>query len=126
MNLTLPVPPSVNTMFRNVPKVGRVKTKVYRKWLQEADQYFLMQKKRIAEIRGEYEVSIKLPKTTRGDVDNRTKAILDFLASREVTGDDRNCRKVTIERSAENGLCEVTVTAVETRAASVPAMGSIL
>jgi crossover junction endodeoxyribonuclease RusA len=126
MNLTLPVPPSVNTMFRNVPKVGRVKTKAYRQWLKEADQHFLMQKKRLLVIAGEYEVSIKLPKTTRGDVDNRTKAVLDFLVSREITEDDRNCRKVTIERSADTWLCEVTITAVEPRPALVAAMGSTL
>ena len=113
MNITLPVPPSVNTMFRNVPKIGRVKTRAYRQWLKEEDQHFLMQKRRIVAIAGEYEVSIKLPKTTRGDVDNRTKAVLDFLASREITEDDRNCRKVTIERTAETWLCEVHIRGLE-------------
>jgi crossover junction endodeoxyribonuclease RusA len=126
MNLTLPVPPSVNTMFRNVPKVGRVKTKAYRQWLKEADQYFFMQKRRIEAVAGEYEVEIRVPKTMRGDVDNRTKAVLDFLVSREITEDDRNCRKVTIERSADTWLCEVTITAVEPRPALVAAMGSTL
>jgi crossover junction endodeoxyribonuclease RusA len=124
VKLSLPVTPSVNAMYRNVPKKGRVKSRVYRDWLRDADAHFLMQKRRIASVEGEYEVAIKLPKATRGDVDNRTKAVLDFMVSRGITADDRHCRKVSTERALDTWLCEVIVTAaVEKPIASVSATG---
>ncbi len=36
IRITLPLPPSVNALYRNVAKRGRVKTERYNTWLQAA------------------------------------------------------------------------------------------
>jgi crossover junction endodeoxyribonuclease RusA len=109
VKLSLPVPPSVNAMYRNVAGRGRVKTAAYKRWVRDADSHYLMQKPRLRPIVGEYELSIRLPKATRGDVDNRVKAVADYLVSREITADDRHCQKITVQRAADTWLCEVEI-----------------
>jgi crossover junction endodeoxyribonuclease RusA len=109
MKLLLPLPPSVNAMYRNVAGVGRVKTHEYRAWLKKADAYLLMQKRELLPLNGQIIVAIKVPKGTRGDISNRIKAAEDFLVSRQITGDDRHNVKVSIER-ADVQECEVEVT----------------
>jgi crossover junction endodeoxyribonuclease RusA len=109
MMITLPVPPSVNAMYRNVMGVGRVKTREYKAWLKEADAYYLMQKSKLSTVTGQVIVAIKVPKGTRGDISNRIKAAEDFLVSRQITGDDRHNIKVSIER-ANVHQCEIEVT----------------
>lgn len=54
-------------------------------------------------------MEINLPEMMRGDIDNRSKAVIDFLASRGVTPDDKHLWKVSIERSrdVEPGWCHV-------------------
>jgi Holliday junction resolvase RusA-like endonuclease len=90
-------------------KGGRYKTAAYRDWTRRADALLLTQKRSLVKFTGELEVHIRLPKGTRGDVDNRIKAISDFLVSREVTGDDRHNWRVTIERSLDGLDCEVEI-----------------
>ena len=36
VTLVIPMPPSVNGLFRNVPKVGRVRTRTYLRWIDES------------------------------------------------------------------------------------------
>lgn len=109
--MLLPMPPSLNAMFRNVAGVGRVKTKAYKAWLKEADDYYWMQKSKIKPVEGEYKLTIRVPKTMRGDADNRIKAVSDYLVSREITPDDRHCQSFTIERCHSTVECEVEVMA---------------
>lgn len=107
--LHLPVPPSVNAMYRNVAKVGRVKTGEYLKWLVVADAHYLSQKRGIKPVTGPCEIAIKLPRC-RGDISNRIKATEDYLVSRGITGDDKHNRKVSIERDGSLTCCVVTIT----------------
>lgn len=109
--ILLPVPPSVNDMYFNVRGRGRAKSQAYKQWITDADGYLLerAQLRGSPTIHGPYEVAIKLPAGTRGDVDNRTKAVLDYLVSRAITDDDKHCRRVSIERAAVD-CCEVWIT----------------
>lgn len=107
--LSLPIPPSVNAMFRNVRGRGRVKSKIYKDWLKQADLYLLTQKP-IPKILGPYKISISMP-PARGDLDNRQKALIDYLVSRGITDDDRYCRKATIERLPEIKMAIIEVEA---------------
>lgn len=60
-------------------------------------------------------MEIHLPEMMRGDIDNRIKAIVDFLGPKSMglTPDDKHMWKVSIERSldVEPGWCHVTVRA---------------
>jgi crossover junction endodeoxyribonuclease RusA len=106
VTLHLPVPPSLNSAYRNVPGRGRAKTRVYREWLRIADAHLLAQKRTLVRLTGPLEVYIKLPANTRGDISNRVKALEDYLVSREITDDDKYNTRVVVER-ADVGCCEV-------------------
>ena len=114
--LTLPIPPSVNAMYRNVAKRGRVKTAAYKAWIVEADQWFMAQRRRnpiISEIEftRPCEIAIRVPAKMRGDISNRIKAAEDYLVSRGITRDDKHNRKVSIERDESlTDYCVIIVT----------------
>lgn len=113
MKIVLPLPPSVNVLFRNVPRVGRVKTAKYKHWRMNADTYFMSQRREIEPVSGPYRVLMRVPMKMRGDVDNRLKGPLDWLASRELTPDDRKCVEAKVFRCEliKDGECEIEVLA---------------
>jgi Holliday junction resolvase RusA-like endonuclease len=103
--LSLPVPPSVNALYRNVPRRGRVKTRAYRQWLNSAGWEIQLQRQGC--IGAGFEVEITLPLKTRGDIDNRVKPTLDALTKFGVIRDDRDCRSITVRKG---DLSEMLVT----------------
>jgi Holliday junction resolvase RusA-like endonuclease len=106
ITLHLPVPPSVNGLYFNLPGRGRVRTRAYREWVRNADAHLMAQKRPAARLTGPLELLIKIPRYLRGDISNRIKALEDYLVSREITGDDRHNARVVIER-ADVADCEV-------------------
>ena len=100
-------PPSVNEIYRNVPGKGRVKTKAYKGWRKDAEWQVSLQKP--AHFTGPVAVSIALPMSTRGDVDNRAKATMDLLQKAGVVANDKQCDPVTIGR-ADVDLTTITIT----------------
>ena len=115
VTFTIPVPPSVNGAFANVPKVGRIKTEAYKQWLEGAG--WTIRAHAVPHIGGVVEVEIKVrrPQAGRSDIDNRIKATLDLMVKMHVIDDDRMVRKVSAEWSEDVTACEVTVTQVEER-----------
>jgi Holliday junction resolvase RusA-like endonuclease len=101
MIVMLPTPPSVNAMYKNARR-GRVKTDAYKDWITEAGYCYNTQKKRGPDIEGPYRVEIHLPKNVRGDIDNRQKAVLDFLVMVGATPDDKHCQSVMATRGEDN------------------------
>jgi hypothetical protein len=98
LRFTLPVAPPLNNIFLNVPGKGRVKTKRYRQWIKDADDYYLLQGLQRAEkIAVPFACHMKFPKNLRGDLDGRAKTILDWMVSRNLTIDDVHCRKLLLE-----------------------------
>lgn len=98
---------------------GRVKSKEYENWIRLADASFMQQKATSGELRehmrlrgdsfSTFGVEIRMPKI-RGDLDNRIKAILDFLVRVGLTLDDRHARRVSIEEDLSlDRECVVTV-----------------
>ena len=91
---TLPVPPSTNALFRNLPRrpavagkkqpPGRARTKAYDTWLKTALQQLVVQK--VPLIEGEISVTLVVPRGA--DLDNQLKAILDSLTKAYVIEDD--------------------------------------
>jgi len=106
--LRLPVPPSVNSSTRNLKGRGRVKTGAYVKWLREADRWLMSQKRGLGQIRGKCQIAIRIP-PVRGDVSNYIKVAEDYLVSREITGDDKHNRKVSIETDDSVDCCVITI-----------------
>ncbi|MDE2020875.1 MAG: RusA family crossover junction endodeoxyribonuclease [Patescibacteria group bacterium] len=96
MTLRLPVPPSVNSLYANVPGVGRITSRRYKQWQKEAGWQILIQKP--PRVYGPYQLTITLPRLLRGDVTNRIKAAEDILVKHRVTDDDRFAEGVTIKR----------------------------
>lgn len=106
-DLKLPLPPSVNRAFRNVPRVGRVKTKDYRLWRADAVKLIWAQVPADRRISGNVAVRIVLPRKMRGDIDNRIKGILDALVESRRIDDDSHVTTLTISKSG--GLPEALV-----------------
>ncbi len=107
IELRLPIPPSTNNLFFNLPKGGRAPSKRYREWLIEADRWFLKQKP-VPSVIGPCAIEIRVP-PGRADISNLIKAPEDFLVSRKVTGDDKNNRKISIEVDKAADCCLVTI-----------------
>jgi crossover junction endodeoxyribonuclease RusA len=91
--LDLPMPPSTNQLWRN----GRghtYKSKKYQQWLAETDVSIMAAKQYPRrKIQGPFEFELLLSTEHRGDGDNRIKAALDWLQSRDVVRNDSDCRR---------------------------------
>lgn len=111
LRLTMPLPPSVNACYVNVPKRGRVASKALRDWKVAAGWEILAQPRRL--IAGPFRVAIYVPAGMRGDIDNRAKPTIDLLVEHRITPDDRFAQRISVERSAEvpDGTCVVVVEA---------------
>lgn len=96
--LTLPLPPSTNKLFANVPGKGRIRTKAYKQWRHDAG--WELKAQRPTPVAGNVAVAIHVPQSMRGDVDNRLKALLDLLVAHHVIEDDRLVSKLIVERQA--------------------------
>jgi len=78
------IPPSTNSLFCNVPGVGRVKSREYRDWIKAATADLRLQR-----VRGTTPVPCQIQVIIRGgrgfperrDCDNVLKPILDLLVS---------------------------------------------
>jgi Holliday junction resolvase RusA-like endonuclease len=51
-------------------------------------------------VPGSVEIAIFLPEKMPGDIDNRAKAVLDLLVKHKLIDDDRNVRRLVLERDA--------------------------
>ena len=109
VTFTMPVPPSVNELFRNVPGRGRVKTRVYDNWRAHALTVLRLQ--RVPRIEGCVLVVFGVERTSsRADIDNRVKGMLDAIVEAGIIGDDSQvtgfCAAWT---PAANGLAHVQI-----------------
>lgn len=94
VTFSVPVPPSVNALFANSAKGGRIKTQAYRDWITEAG--WMLKSQRPGSVTGPYAMVIRLPENIRGDIGNREKAISDLMVAHKITPDDRFCREILI------------------------------
>lgn len=99
LRIELPIPPSVNSAYRNVPGKGRVATGALNDWKRDAGWAIKLAK--CGRVEGHYTLSILVPEDMPGDVSNRVKAAEDLLVAHGVTPDDRHARRVSVERSPD-------------------------
>lgn len=87
ISLELPLPPSVNAMFRNVKGVGRVKTREYLDWAGHAG--WVLRSQNHGHMPGRVVILISAERPNAGaDIDNRIKALFDLLVKHKVIEDD--------------------------------------
>lgn len=109
MKLILPVPPSTNNLFINVPGRGRVIGGEYQRWRKAAQDSLWEQKREVFDV--PVVVIITVPDKGRRDADNYSKACLDFLVQQEMITDDsrKYVRRLTVQ-FGDVEQCEVEVT----------------
>lgn len=119
LSFDLPYPPSVNRIWRSSTKSAGKQVYIapsYRKWKDHANA-LLMTKRgwMLRRIVGPFSVDIALcpPKGhPRGDLDNRIKAVLDFLQAATIISNDKHCQMICAHWALEGGApegCRVVV-----------------
>lgn len=99
-DLKLLPPPSVNRAFRNVPGKGRVKTRDYRTWCNNAVKAIYAQVRADRRVAGNVAVTVHLPAKMRGDIDNRIKGLLDALVKSQRIDDDKHVTTLTVRKTS--------------------------
>lgn len=85
--ITLPTPPSVNSLYANRRTGGRLKTKAYKSWITEAGWEVKRQKP--ISVLGKYKFFLTLPKLpANADPDNRLKSAMDLIVGLKLVQDD--------------------------------------
>lgn len=115
LTFTMPIPPSVNALYRNVSGKGRVRTKAYDAWREEAGWYVRTKWRAVGApvIKPQpMALSIRIGlDDRRSDLSNRIKAIEDILvACCDGLPDDRWNDAITVVRDASiAGKCVVAI-----------------
>lgn len=109
-------PPSLNNIFVNVKRRGRIKSDVYKGWLVRA--HFQLRKQTGWHVPGKIRVRMTYSRAeTRADLDNLQKPILDLLVQAGRIADDRN----VVEIRAAFGPVKGTLIELWTAAQAIPA-----
>lgn len=112
---TISTPPSLNNMFFNAPRRGRVKTMAYKNWLDET--ILEIRRQRPGIIAGEVCIDLLIERpTASSDLDNRIKAALDACQKAGVIENDKRVVELRARWGQIKG-CQVTIFAVEKVAA---------
>ena len=106
--LYLPMPPSVNGLYRDRKGAkGRAKSKRYKLWLAEAADRI-----RKGPLRFEGDVVLRFafgPRNRRADLFNFVKAPEDFLVSQGIIEDDRFVTRGTVRWDDEVSGCRIII-----------------
>lgn len=116
MKLTLPFPPSVNSLYAtNWKTKRRFKSKRYEAWISAATIKALTQRwqSSVPEFTGHVKVVYELgrPDLKRRDVENYSKAISDFLVYHNILADDSLIHEITLRWADVEGV-EITITEI--------------
>lgn len=104
--LKFPCPISVNAMYANVPGKGRIRTRAYEQWRQEAMTEILRQ--RPGRIAGPYGVALTVRRVSlRRDLDGLVKGAVDLLVTMGVCDDDRHLQHLEATWSDDESLIGV-------------------
>jgi len=112
----IPVPPSTNSLYRNVEGVGRVKTNDYKKWQKDAQAVLLRHVCQGVKF-GKVPVRVRVipPFNGRRDLDNTLKAVGDVLVSSGMIASDRmtTIQEITAEAGSRGQQgCIVTISRI--------------
>lgn len=115
IELDLPSPPTINHAYGRGAEGGKLyRASHYKAWIKTAGLEIMVQRPKM-EVKGigsgRYGIRIRWPEGDEADIDNRIKALLDFLVLMRVTPDDRFARHLSVGYSpdAQAGRCLVRV-----------------
>ena len=110
-SFTLPTPPSVNALYKNVPGKGRVKAGLYDDFIRRGVASIRAQK--VPGLIGRVVILFaveRMSKMTCADIDNRLKAMLDTMVVAGVIEDDQFVTAIFVTWAPPaNGLAHVQV-----------------
>lgn len=118
VTVLLPIPPSVNAIYRHIPGRGPVRSAVYREWRDAAG--WQLQAQRPGRVVGPYALLLAVPRVAQFDLDNSAKAVSDLLQHHGVVENDRLAVRVLLEWHAEHGEVAATVRGLGDGAALLP------
>lgn len=90
INLTLPMPPSMNQAFPTGKQGRRYKSPEYKTWIEHARIALGGQDVRYFEKDVSYHYDIYFRNGQSGDCENRLKILTDFLVSQGILRDDKH------------------------------------
>ena len=108
----LPFPPSVNSLYANVPGKGRVKTDRYRTWANAAGWSIRAQRPRPIPV-GPYQITVTVQRKGDGrrrDLENFIKAVSDLLVEHKIIPDDHFEERIEMQWSDAVTGCVVELT----------------
>lgn len=108
----LPLPPSVNNLYLNLPGRGRVKSPKYRAWINEAGWKLLATKP--VKVTGDLTLIVRAirPDNRRRDLGNLEKAVSDLLVAHRVIDDDSSITSLSMQWTSENLADGISVTLI--------------
>ena len=111
--IVLPFPVSVNALYFNVPKRGRVKTARYKAWIAEADAALMQQT--LERFTGRVDLDIRCGGGRKNsDISNLIKCVEDTLVRNGVLIDDKKefVRSVKISWVGGSVECSVRISEI--------------
>ncbi|MDR7037375.1 Holliday junction resolvase RusA-like endonuclease [Methylobacterium sp. BE186] len=109
ISFTCTLPPPVNNLYRNVPRVGRVKMPRYKAWIAENEWLVQIACQDGRRLEGPYALTIKVgkPDNRKRDIDGLLKPICDLLVRVGAVRDDSDCQRVEIQWVSDREGCFV-------------------
>jgi Holliday junction resolvase RusA-like endonuclease len=117
--LDLPMPPSVNRIWRRRGGGGMYLAKEYQDWINRANNFLLAQKCKIngRQIKGRFELTLTISdRQRRGDLDNRLKTVLDFCQRVNLIENDKHAERIVLEWGNAPEGCRVRLAPFVSRA----------
>ncbi len=113
VSFTLPTPPSVNELYKNVKGVGRAKTGLYDDMIRRG--VAAIRNQRVPDVAG-YVIAIFGVErmSLSADIDNRLKSMLDTIVKAGIIADDRFVTAIAVSWLPKaNGLAHVRLLPVQ-------------
>jgi len=109
IRIELPRPPSLNNLYVNVPKRGRVRSKRYLTWIQAAKAEIAAQ--RPPRVDGDYVLwlYVERPDNRKRDIFNLPKAVEDLLVEQGLVEDDSRCVEGHVVWAGQGRRCTVMI-----------------
>lgn len=110
--ITLPFPPSLNRIWRYSRRNGKpYLAERYKTWKRAADNLYLTQKRRVKRVKGPIDITIVFDAKHSGrcDLDNRPKAVLDWLQRVKLIENDKLVQKLELRWGDAPEGCRVTI-----------------